>query len=175
MAWTEERVSLLTKWWAEGASASVIAAKLGDTTRNAVIGRVHRMKLPSHTSPQQAGKQAKTNRRRAKARAKAKTNGHAAPVRLVPALPRPPHLPPTPFVPKPDLFIPPAERKTLQMLENCDCRWPIGDPQSADFHFCGRPKVPGWPYCDFHVERASGSPQPQRPVPVPVKQEEVAA
>jgi len=52
-----------------------------------------------------------------------------------------------------ELVIPASERKTVQTLTSNDCRWPIGDPQHADFHFCGRRKVAGFPYCEFHVRR----------------------
>jgi GcrA cell cycle regulator len=64
--------------------------------------------------------------------------------------------------PAEELVIPPAERKTLQMLTESSCRWPIGDPQSPDFHFCNRNKVPGLPYCEHHARRAFQPPQPRR-------------
>jgi hypothetical protein len=59
-----------------------------------------------------------------------------------------------------DPTIPVGQRKTMETLMAGHCRWPIGDPQRADFHFCGKQKVGGYPYCDFHVRRAS---QPTRP------------
>jgi GcrA cell cycle regulator len=54
------------------------------------------------------------------------------------------------------------ERKYIQTLTECSCRWPIGDPQAADFHFCGKNKVPGLPYCEFHARRAFQPPQTRR-------------
>lgn len=57
-------------------------------------------------------------------------------------------------------IVPIGQRKTMETLMVDDCRWPIGDPQVADFHFCGSRKVDGHPYCDFHLRRAS---QPTRP------------
>lgn len=63
-------------------------------------------------------------------------------------------------VPQDEPVIPVEQRKTMETLMAEDCRWPIGDPQRADFHFCGRTKVDGHPYCDFHVRRAN---QPTRP------------
>lgn len=54
-----------------------------------------------------------------------------------------------------DLIIPTGQRKTMTTLLPDDCRWPIGDPQVADFHFCGKRKQAGRSYCDFHVRRAS--------------------
>ena len=61
-----------------------------------------------------------------------------------------------------EIVIPLAERKTIQTLVECSCRWPIGDPQAADFHFCGKNKVPGLPYCEFHARRAFQPPQTRR-------------
>ncbi len=61
-----------------------------------------------------------------------------------------------------ELVIPLNERLTIQTLTECSCRWPIGDPQTPDFHFCNRNKVPGLPYCEFHARRAFQPPQPRR-------------
>jgi len=62
-----------------------------------------------------------------------------------------------------DIVIPLNERKTMTTLLPHHCRWPIGDPQLADFHYCGKPKVGSHSYCDFHVRRGS---QPGRPRPI---------
>jgi hypothetical protein len=62
--------------------------------------------------------------------------------------------PPTPVL-HDDLNIPLDQRKTIETLLPDDCRWPIGDPQLDGFHFCGKRKSDGHPYCDFHVRRAS--------------------
>jgi GcrA cell cycle regulator len=64
--------------------------------------------------------------------------------------------------PAEELVIPLNERKSIQTLTEACCRWPIGDPQLADFHFCGRKKVTGLPYCEFHARRAFQPPQPRR-------------
>jgi GcrA cell cycle regulator len=61
-----------------------------------------------------------------------------------------------------ELDIPMAERKSIQTLDECSCRWPIGDPQDAGFHFCGKNKVAGLPYCEFHARRAFQPPQARR-------------
>ena len=68
-----------------------------------------------------------------------------------------------PYVPPAEeLEIPVGERKYIQTLsENC-CRWPIGDPQQVDFHFCGKKKIPGLPYCEAHARRAFQPPQARR-------------
>jgi hypothetical protein len=62
-----------------------------------------------------------------------------------------------------DLVIPVAARKTVTTLMPDDCRWPIGDPQTPGFHFCGKRKQDGHPYCEFHVQRAS-TPSRTRPM-----------
>jgi GcrA cell cycle regulator len=64
--------------------------------------------------------------------------------------------------PAEELVIPPAERKYIQTLTETCCRWPIGDPQHSDFHFCGKKKITGLPYCDVHARRAFQPPQPRR-------------
>ncbi len=68
-----------------------------------------------------------------------------------------------------ELVIPVAQRKTIQSLVESSCRWPIGDPQQEDFHFCGHDRMTGLPYCEFHARRAFQPAQPrrrdQRPLP----------
>ena len=68
-----------------------------------------------------------------------------------------------PYVPPAEeLVIPLNERKYIQTLTEICCRWPIGDPQLADFHFCGKKKVTGLPYCEAHARRAFQPPQARR-------------
>jgi GcrA cell cycle regulator len=55
-------------------------------------------------------------------------------------------------------------RKTVATLEPNDCRWPVGDPRQAEFHFCGAPKLPGRPYCETHWQQAFQTPKPREPV-----------
>jgi GcrA cell cycle regulator len=182
MAWTDERVELLKKLWAEGLSASQIAGRIGSVTRNAVIGKVHRLGLSGRATTTRL----KTHRPRARiahgpttpsttrrfAKPRSAPTGNPAFRELY-------RLDAEPFVPtEEELVIPLAERKTILTLGECTCRWPIGDPQENDFHFCGRNKIAGLPYCEFHARRAFQPPQPRRrdrdiaPVvaPVPVKQ-----
>lgn len=172
--WNEQTVDLLKKLWAEGLSASAIAARLGGISRNAVIGKQNRLKLPGRAT---------TVRRSPRTKAAAKkvarvvtlmavakspsTRGAISAAGGVDAWmraklaegPQPPTLP----APVAEPVIPIAERKTVQTLEDCDCRWPIGDPQVAGFHFCGKGKVAGLPYCEFHARRAFRPPEPRRP------------
>ncbi len=164
MAWTEERVEILKKLWGDGLSASQIAAQLGEVSRNAVIGKVHRLGLARRapSSRSQVSVPRKTRRSRA-----GKANGPTYSTReknVMKAQGRAPDIwnkapVPQPVAPVPtkavdELVIPLAERKTIATLEPCSCRWPIGDPEEDDFHFCGRRKLENAPYCEHHARIA---------------------
>jgi GcrA cell cycle regulator len=157
MAWTDERVELLKKLWAEGLSASQIAGRLGSVTRNAVIGKVHRLGLSGRATTSRM----KSHRPRQRMAAKRMTKTRFSPLGN-PAF-RALYAEADPFTPPvEELVIPMNERKYIQTLTECSCRWPIGDPQASDFHFCGKNKVPGLPYCEFHARRAFQPPQTRR-------------
>ena len=158
MAWNEERVDLLKKLWAEGLSASQIAGRLGEVTRNAVIGKVHRLGLSGRATT------SRMKSHRPRSRVAAKRNGKSRFGSVGnPALRALYHQDAQLFTPAvEELVIPMAERKTIQTLTENHCRWPIGDPQMTDFHFCGKSKVHGLPYCEFHARRAFQPPQARR-------------
>lgn len=162
MGWNDERVEQLKRLWAEGLSASQIAGRLGGVTRNAVIGKVHRLGLSGRATtsrmkshrPRPRAAQVAAAKRMAKSRF---AQGGSSTVRQIFALDA------EPFVSTvEELDIPLAERKSIQTLTECSCRWPIGDPQSPEFHFCGKQKVMGLPYCEFHARRAFQPPQSRR-------------
>lgn len=136
MAWTEKRVTKLKKLWAKGLSASQIADELGEgATRNAIIGKAHRLGLSSRPSPVK-GPPPKTEKKPVK---KAKK---AAPK-------------------KPEVV---EEPKIVTILSLTDrmCKWPIGHPGEDNFHFCGQRATPGQPYCAHHCSLAYQAPQPRR-------------
>lgn len=171
MAWNEERVELLKKLWAEGLSASQIAGRLGGVTRNAVIGKVHRLGLSGRATTSRLKMIRPRNRAAQPGQAGAlqkrplqnNTNKKSYPQAGNPALRALYHPEAEPFIPSvEELDIPMAERQSIQTLTECSCRWPIGDPQMAEFHFCGKNKVPGLPYCEFHARRAFQPPQARR-------------
>jgi GcrA cell cycle regulator len=157
MSWTDDRVDLLKKLWSEGLSASQIAGRLGGVTRNAVIGKVHRLGLSGRAT---------TSRMKSPRRPRATVRRQPRPAYRQlgnPALRNLYQGDAEPFVPAAEeLDIPIEDRRTLQDLTESDCRWPIGDPQHDDFHFCNRHKVPGLPYCEFHAKRAFQPPQARR-------------
>lgn len=163
MGWTDERVEQLKKLWAEGLSASQIAGRLGGVTRNAVIGKVHRLglsgrattsRMKSHRARPRAV--ASNPAKRPVAKSRFGTVGNPA-LRALYSPDAETYVPPAE-----EVVIPLAERKSLQMLTENSCRWPIGDPQTPDFHFCNHTKVPGLSYCEHHARRAYQPPQPRR-------------
>ena len=236
MSWNDERIATLTKMWEGGATASQIADELGGVSRNAVIGKAHRLGLKSRPSPVKANeaKAAPAAKAETEAKAAPKPKPKAAPVaeaapapapapverqakaplptpapRTGPApaaapaqsaaeeaapAPRPqqrivsvgpggflrqgpgdqqapiPPAPPRRLVPaKPSADI--ADKTSLLDLNDRVCRWPMGHPGEADFHFCGEKVNPGFPYCVEHCGRAyqtqlpRGAHRPPPPLP----------
>lgn len=154
MAWNDERVELLKKLWADGLSASQIAARLGGVTRNAVIGKVHRLGLSARATTTRSSA---PRIRRAPVRRPAKTNSVVYATRGATALKAEfEEQPQTVEELKPleELVIPLHERATILTLKEHMCRWPIGDPSDEDFHFCGRRSNTGVPYCEHHARMA---------------------
>jgi len=184
MSWTDERVELLKKMWGEGQSASQIAKELGGVTRNAVIGKVHRLGLSNRTAgaavkpaapaatpaaKEAAAKPApKSDPAPKPASARAKEDAPAAepvarpsnvtPLRK-PIVPAGQPLPPQPSANEisPEALAKVSEvekhakRISLMELTERTCKWPIGDPATDDFYFCGLPVQQGKPYCEAHV------------------------
>ena len=173
MSWTDERVETLKKMWSEGQSASQIAKELGGVTRNAVIGKVHRLGLSnragggSAAAAPAAGAKAATEKPAPKpaeapaAEAKpAPATVSAAPIPLrkqvVPAgQPLPPQPSANEISPEALASVREVEKKskkiTLMELTERTCKWPIGDPATEDFWFCGLSVQAGKPYCEAHV------------------------
>jgi len=151
--WTEDRVGALTKLWLEGQSASQIAKQLGGgVTRNAVIGKVHRLGLSGRAAPSQPARASfRTTRPRP---APQPAQAPSAP-RRIEAVQSRPAAAVTPSVPAPMPDLPGTA--TVMTLGAHMCKWPIGDPSSAEFSFCGRRASEGV-YC---VEHARVAYQPQ--------------
>jgi GcrA cell cycle regulator len=141
MGWTDERVELLKKLWSEGLSASQIAAELGGITRNAVIGKVHRLGLSGRAkSPSSAAPRPR------KPRSSGMIRVSRPAIRGNTALAYEYEVEPEPEL----LEIPMEQRKTLLQLNEHTCRWPVGDPGAADFFFCGGETANELPYCSYH-------------------------
>jgi GcrA cell cycle regulator len=176
MSWTDERVETLKRMWGEGASASTIAKELGQVTRNAVIGKVHRLGLSNRVAPGEA--EAETE---AEPEASLSEEEERAPAPETPAAaeeddeepdaaPAPipfrrqiiPAGQPLPPQPSPNEISPEAQaaaaavektakKLTLMELTERTCKWPVGDPATPNFWFCGLPVQQGKPYCEAHV------------------------
>ena len=158
MSWTDERVETLKKMWGEGQSASQIAKELGGVTRNAVIGKVHRLGLSNRTAGAPAAAAAAQPEPKAKPAAEPEVEAAPAPEAEEPAAaPAPkPNLParkqiipagqPLPPQPSANEISPEAlakvsevEKKAkkigLMELTERTCKWPVGDPATDDFWF----------------------------------------
>jgi GcrA cell cycle regulator len=181
MSWTDERVETLRAMWVEGKSASQIAKELGGVTRNAVIGKVHRLGLSNRGGNGDAAEEElpvaeiadpvelATDPVAEEALAPEPPVVAAVaprPVREQPPANRP-RTPGQPLPPQPAgaeisaealanlaEVAKRAKRLTLMQLTERTCKWPVGDPATEDFWFCGLPSVAGKPYCEAHVSVA---------------------
>ena len=173
MSWTDERVEILKKMWGEGQSASQIAKELGGVTRNAVIGKVHRLGLSNRAGSAGAKAAAKEKAPKAEAKKPApapaakqqpKTESAAPPPQpkvagrraIIPAgQPLPPQPSANEISPEALAKVNEIEKKSkkigLMELTERTCKWPVGDPATEDFWFCGLPVKAGKPYCEAHV------------------------
>jgi GcrA cell cycle regulator len=150
MSWTDDRVETLKKLWSEGLSASQIAAELGGITRNAVIGKVHRLglsgraKAPSSAIPRPRKVRPPSHVFRTM---RAAIRGNTA-LATQPLTAYELDLEPEP---EPiENVIPIGQRCSILELTEEKCHWPIGDPGQSDFFFCGGKTTVGLPYCGYH-------------------------
>ena len=170
MSWTDERVEILKKMWGEGQSASQIAKELGGVTRNAVIGKVHRLGLSNRATSNSSAKSEAKPKAAPKAAAPkeapalkaaepaAEKPSNVTPLRrqIIPAgQPLPPQPSANEISPEALARVNEIEKKakklTLLELTERTCKWPVGDPATPDFWFCGLPTQTGKPYCEAHV------------------------
>ncbi len=154
MAWTDERIAQLKAGWEGGMTASQIAEQLGEgVTRNAVIGKAHRLGLEARPSPVKAGEEAESTPVAAAAAPSAAPSvvAHAP---AAPAAPRP-------VAKKPGRTGKTAKTSLLDLNEKV-CKWPIGHPGDSDFHFCGKASQAGFPYCTEHCLIAYQAQLPRR-------------
>ena len=182
MSWTDERVETLKKMWGEGQSASQIAKELGGVTRNAVIGKVHRLGLsnragggggaakpaakdkpaaaPKKAAPKpKAAPETKAAKKTEKEEPELDENGipiSAARRAIIPAgQPLPPQPSANEISPEALAKVSEVEKsaKKISLMELTEktCKWPVGDPATDDFWFCGLPVQQGKPYCEAHV------------------------
>lgn len=156
MSWTDERVEQLRKLWTDGLSASQIASALGNgITRNAVIGKVHRLglsgrvKAPSSSASRSRVAQPRTPRSSSPRRPSGGGGGGGSIGNTALAYAPRTYSPPAPKRAE-DVVIPMSERVTIMELKENMCRWPLGDPQSPDFRYCGLGSDGAGAYCCYH-------------------------
>ena len=133
MSWTEAKVEKLKELWSKGHTASQIAEALGDTTRNAVIGKAHRLNLEAR-APSKKSSQSSTTDNRPSRRGSTPTSRKAKFQSILL-----------------DKNFEPENPKSLEELTDQTCKWPIGHPNEEKFYFCGRKPEGEFPYCKLHV------------------------
>jgi GcrA cell cycle regulator len=160
MSWTDERIEQLKQLWEKGLTASQIADKLaGGISRNAVIGKAHRLGLKARPSPVKSGEGLPGDPpAEAPRAAPAPVAAAAAPAEA----PRPKPAAPRPGNPGTGVS---SGKTTLLDLSDKICKWPIGHPGEPDFHFCGKPAQAGFPYCGEHCAVAYQAQLPRRDRP----------
>ena len=134
MSWTLDREKKLKELWKKGHSASQIAGMLGDTTRNAVIGKAHRLKLAARAVSNSVNTKSKENKKQVQTTKPERLSRKAKFKSLLL-----------------DKNFEPENPKALEELDDTTCRWPIGHPDEKKFYFCGRSPVKDFSYCKLHV------------------------
>ena len=132
MSWTNEKVTKLKELWSKGHTASQIAEMLGDTTRNAVIGKAHRLDLEARAPSKQPTPKSRDNRQIKRSIAPTSRKAKFQSILL-------------------DKNFEPENPKSLEELTDTTCKWPIGHPNEEKFYFCGRKPEGEFPYCKLHV------------------------
>ena len=135
MSWTPERENKLKELWKKGHTASQIAGLIGGTTRNAVIGKAHRLNLEARAISKKS--QHKVNNTDNEKTSEVKTQKLGRKARFKALLL--------------DKNFEPENPKKLEELTDETCRWPIGHPYEEKFYFCGRKSLEKFPYCKLHV------------------------
>lgn len=155
--WTDERVAILKRLWMEGLSATKIAQRLGHTSRNAVIGKVHRLDMPMRATSQRFSRFEVASSRRKASRSRETLNkmtpvkssamfGQAKGPRLI--------VEPIPVeTDKPEKLV------SLAEWPDANCKWPYSTEKSIAFG-CTCKRADGLPYCAGHAARAYTAPQP---------------
>jgi GcrA cell cycle regulator len=163
MNWTDERVDLLRRLWSEGLSASQIAAQLGGVSRNAVIGKVHRLKPSSRgraTAAPTRQKKAPSASTATATKSVTRTATVTRPVTMtVGATALQTQFETEPVArqylrPQEEVVVPISRRLKLVQLSERTCKWPNGDPLTEDFNFCGNDCADTGPYCSYHARIA---------------------
>ena len=133
MGWTPEKVGKLKELWGKGSTASQIAIIIGEVTRNAVIGKAHRLNLSAKSIPKNNNFKKYSEKEENNSQAQKKTRKSKFKSILL------------------DKNFEPENPKSLEQLTDETCRWPIGHPDENNFYFCGRTSMKDFSYCKLHV------------------------
>ena len=134
MSWTTERERKLKELWKKGHTASQIAEMIGDTTRNAVIGKAHRLNLQARAASKKPSVKVNAENNNTQ-KFKTQKLGKKAKFKALLL----------------DKNFEQENPKKLEELTDETCRWPIGHPYEEKFYFCGRRPMEKFPYCKLHV------------------------
>jgi GcrA cell cycle regulator len=134
MSWTEEKVSKLKELWGKGNTASQIAEIIGGISRNAVIGKAHRLNLSAKIKTRSATPNQNLNNFNEESNIKIKRGRKSKFKSLII-----------------DKDFEPENPKQLEELDESLCKWPIGHPDEKSFYFCGRSSLKDFSYCKLHL------------------------
>ena len=153
MSWNEEKVSKLKELWGKGSTASQIAAIIGGVSRNAVIGKAHRLNLSAKIKPRSNSSREGLNKINPEESVQKKNRGNKFKSLLI------------------EKDFEPENPKQLEELDESSCKWPVGHPNESAFYFCGRSSLKDFSYCKLHLLYAY-QPKGKREEPTTSKEEE---
>ena len=156
MSWNEEKVEKLKKLWGKGSTASQIAEIIGGITRNAVIGKAHRLKLASKIKTRNASSTQAYNNSEEDSFKQVKGRKSKFKSLLI------------------EKDFEPENPKRLEELDESSCKWPVGHPEETSFYFCGRSSLKDFSYCKLHLLYAY-QPKGKKEEATTDKEEEVSA
>ena len=135
MSWTEEKVAKLKELWGKGNTASQIAEIIGGISRNAVIGKAHRLNLSAKIKTRSAASNENFNNSVGNKNSKLINKGRRSKFKSLLI----------------DKDFEPENPKQLEELDENSCKWPIGHPDENNFYFCGRTSLKDFSYCKLHL------------------------
>ena len=156
MSWNEEKVEKLKKLWGKGSTASQIAEIIGGISRNAVIGKAHRLNLSSKIKLKNTSSNRSFNNSSEEDNSKQR-QGRKSKFKSL-------------LIEK---NFEPENPKKLEELDESSCKWPVGHPEEKSFYFCGRSSLKDFSYCKLHLLYAY-QPKGKREEPATNKEEEVS-
>ena len=156
MSWNEEKVNKLKELWGNGSTASQIAEIIGGISRNAVIGKAHRLNLSTKIKTRNASSSQNFDSNSGVNNSKQKQGKKSRFQSLII-----------------EKDFEPENPKKLEELDEGSCKWPVGHPEEKSFYFCGRSSLKDFSYCKLHLLYAY-QPKGRKEEPTTDKEEEVS-